>query len=153
MGIRQIRYCDITGTETDVEPHEIHVDQMRIAIDLAGSEYRRLIEALQPFFDAGRVEASAAATSALPDRTASQQSRSRRRASTSTGLTAAERDQLRRWAEARGFPVPVNNRFKQSLIDQWRADATSARQDPASAEPSPPPLHSGAPETDAASSG
>lgn len=126
MGIRQIRYCDITGTENDVESHEIHIDQMRIAIDLAGSEYRRLIAALQPFIDAGRVEASVPAAGSLPDGTSASGNRPRRRPSTSTGLTAAERDQLRQWAEARGFPVPVNNRFKQSLIDQWRADTSTS---------------------------
>lgn len=129
MGIRQIRFCDITGAENDVESHEIHIDQMRVAIDLAGSEYRRLIEALQPFIDAGRVEASVPDAGSLPDRTSASGSRPRRRASTSTGLSAAERDQLRQWAEARGFPVPVNNRFKQSLIDQWREDATSGQRE------------------------
>lgn len=127
MGIRQIRFCDITGTEDDVGSHELHVDQMRIAIDLADSEYRRLIEALQPFIDAGRVEASVPDAGSLPDRALAPQSRHGRRVSTSTGLSAAERDQLRQWAAARGFPVPVNNRFKQSLIDQWRADVTSDR--------------------------
>lgn len=125
MGIRQIRFCDITGTETDVESHEIHIDQMRIAIDLADSEYRRLIAALQPFIDAGRVEASVPDAGSLPARAPASRSRTHRRASTSTGLTASEREQLRQWAEARGYPVPVNNRFKQSLINEWRADATS----------------------------
>lgn len=130
MGIRQIRFCDITGTETDVEPHEIHIDQMRIAIDLADSEYRRLLEALQPFIDAGRVEASLPDAAALPDGASSPRNRPRRRASTSTGLSAAEREQLRQWAEAKGFPVPVNNRFKQSLIDQWRADTSADAEHP-----------------------
>lgn len=123
MGIRQIRYCDITGTETEVDQHELHIDQMRIEIDLASSEYQRLLEALRPFIDAGRVEASVPDKSALPDHRASAQSRQRRRhGSTSSGLSATERDQLRQWAQDRGLPVPPNNRFKRSLIAQWRSD-------------------------------
>ncbi len=123
MGIRQIRYCDITGTETDVEPHEIHIDQMRVQIDLAATEYRRLLDTLQPFIDAGRVDAAAPDTAALPDHGAPTEGRRRgRHAPTRSGLSAAERDQLRRWAEANGIPVPSNNRFKQSLITQWRQD-------------------------------
>ncbi|MBP2371724.1 Lsr2 family protein [Pseudonocardia parietis] len=130
MGIRQIRFCDITGTENDVESHEIHIDQMRIAIDLAGSEYRRLIEA-------GRMEASVPDAGSLPYPESAPR-KPRKRASTSTGLTAAERDQLRQWAEARDVPVPVNHRFKQSLIDQWRADATSGRREQVTDEPVAP---------------
>lgn len=135
MGIRQIRYCDITGTETDVEPHEIHIDQMRIEIDLAAGEYRSLLETLQPFIDAGRVDASAPDTAALPDHpTPTQSRRHGRHGPTRSGLSAPERDQLRQWAEARGIPVPPNNRFKQSLIAQWRHDTTpdTAHRDTAS---------------------
>lgn len=125
MGTRQIRFCDITGTETDVEAHEIHIDQMRIEIDLAASEYRRLLEALQPFIDAGRVDACAPDTAALPDHSAAPQGGRRgRHGPTRSGLSATERDQLRQWAEAKNIPVPPNNRFKQSLIAQWRHDTT-----------------------------
>lgn len=125
MGIRQIRYCDITGTETDVEQHELHIDQMRIEIDLASVEYRRLLEALQPFIDAGRVEASVPGTAALSDQLARPQGRQRgSHGPTRSGLSADERAQLRQWAEAKGIPVPPNNRFKQSLIAQWRSDTT-----------------------------
>ncbi|MBC3192290.1 Lsr2 family protein [Pseudonocardia sp. C8] len=117
MGIRQIRFCDLTGTENDVESHEIHIDQMRIQIDLAGSEYRRLLETLKPFIDAGRVDASVPDEATLPGRGGR-----RGRAPTRSGLSAAERDQLRQWAEAKGIPVPSNNRFKRSLIAQWREE-------------------------------
>lgn len=126
MGIRQIRYCDITGTETDVEQHELHIDQMRIEIDLASIEYRRLLEALQPFIDAGRVEASVPNTAALSDHLARPQGKQRgSHGPTRSGLSADERARLRQWAEAKGIPVPPNNRFKQSLIAQWRSDTTS----------------------------
>ncbi|MDN5913619.1 MAG: Lsr2 family protein [Pseudonocardia sp.] len=127
MGIRQIRFCDVTGTEDDVEPHEIHIDQMRIEIDLAGLEYRRLLEALRPFIDAGRVEAAAPDTATLPARAELPPSRRRAgRAPTGTGLSATERVQLRQWAEAKGLPLPANNRFKQSLIAEWRQDTAPA---------------------------
>ena len=132
MGIRQIRFCDITGSESDVEPHEIHIDQMRIEIDLAASEYRRLLASLQPFIDAGRVEASAPSTAALPHDSASTSSTPRgRHAPTRSGLSGPERDQLRQWAQARGIPVPPNNRFKQSLIRQWRQDTSEPAPDTA----------------------
>ena len=136
MGIRQIRYCDISGTESDVEPHEIHIDQMRIEIDLAGSEYRRLLDALRPFLDAGRVEASLPDTGGLPNRTASGQGRQvGKRAPTRSGLSAAERDELRQWAQGKGIPVPPNNRFKQSLIAEWRRETTP--DTPSDSEPEP----------------
>lgn len=136
MGIRQIRFCDITGTENDVESHEIHIDQMRIEIDLASTEYRRLLDALQPFIDAGRVDAAAPDSAALPGGSG------RRRGShgpTRSGLSAEERQQLREWAIARGIPVPPNNRFKKSLIAQWREDtgteATASTESAESIEP------------------
>ncbi len=59
MGVRTVRFCDITGVEADdVVHHELQIDQMRIEIDLVDTEYERLLEALRPFIDAGRVEAS-----------------------------------------------------------------------------------------------
>lgn len=125
MGIRQIRYCDITGTETDVDQHELHIDQMRIEIDLASAEYRRLLDALRPFIDAGRVEASAPDAADLSGPLARPKSRQRgSKGPTRSGLSADERAQLRQWAESKGLPVPPNNRFKQSLIAQWRSDTT-----------------------------
>lgn len=136
MGIRQIRFCDITGTEDDVEPHELHIDQIRVEIDLASSEYRRLLEALRPFIDAGRVEAAVPDTARqATSRTGSSNPAGPHRQppkgrSTSSGLSAPERDQLRQWAEAKGLPVPVNNRFKQSLIEQWRAATAADDQQP-----------------------
>jgi hypothetical protein len=40
----------MSGTEDDVFAHTIHVDQLRVDIDLADSEYRKL---LQPYIEAG----------------------------------------------------------------------------------------------------
>ncbi|ODU03845.1 MAG: hypothetical protein ABS81_12580 [Pseudonocardia sp. SCN 72-86] len=88
MGIREIRYCDISGTEDEVETHELNIDQMHI----------RTIEASVPGYGG------------------------RRTVHTSTGLTVDERAQLRDWAESRGIEVPSNNRFKRTLVDQWRDD-------------------------------
>lgn len=122
MGIRSIRYCDISGTEHDVDGHQINIDQMRIEIDLAEHEYRKLLNLLQPYMDAGRVEASAPE---LPTSAASP-TRGGRRARTRTDLSRAERLQLRQWAEERGLPVAVNNRFKMSLVEQWRAETAAA---------------------------
>jgi hypothetical protein len=63
MGIRRIRYCDITGTAEgpgrEVGAHELHIDQMRLQIDLAAGEYQKLLALLRPYIDAGRIEASA----------------------------------------------------------------------------------------------
>ncbi|MCE3551065.1 Lsr2 family protein [Pseudonocardia sp. RS11V-5] len=114
MGIREIRYCDLTGSEHDVESHELNIDQMRVQIDLAGPEYRKLLSLLQPYIDAGRVDAS------IPDLRPAK--RAGGQVSTSTGLTAEEREQLRQWAEDKGIEVPSNNRFKRSLVDQWREE-------------------------------
>jgi hypothetical protein len=62
MGVRRIRYCDITGAEEgpgqEVEAHELDIDQMRLQIDLAEDEYQKLLVLLRPYIDAGRVEAS-----------------------------------------------------------------------------------------------
>ncbi|HTK62100.1 MAG TPA: histone-like nucleoid-structuring protein Lsr2 [Pseudonocardia sp.] len=120
MGIRTIRYCDISGTEDEVDSHEINIDQMRVEIDLASSEYRKLLELLQPYIDAGRIEASA------PDFTAPTAATRRGRARTRTDLNADERARLRQWAEERGIPVAANNRFKKSIVDQWRAETSTA---------------------------
>ncbi|MBN9733811.1 MULTISPECIES: histone-like nucleoid-structuring protein Lsr2 [unclassified Pseudonocardia] len=127
MGIRQIRYCDVSGVEDDVESHEIHIDQMRIEIDLAGAEYRKLLTALRPYVDAGRVEASAPAS--VPDRGGPRRE-GERRPPTRTGLSAAEREQVRQWAESQDLPVPANNRFKRSLIEQWRRETGGDGQKP-----------------------
>ncbi|WP_226360811.1 hypothetical protein [Pseudonocardia sp. ICBG1142] len=44
MGVRTVRFCDITGVESDdVVHHELQIDQMRIEIDLLDTE--RLIQA------------------------------------------------------------------------------------------------------------
>lgn len=117
MGIREIRYCDVSGTEFDVETHELNIDQMHVRIDLAGVEYRKLLALLQPYLDAGTVEAS------IPG-FASGRSAAR----TSTGLTADERSQLRLWAEEHGIEVPSNNRFKRTLVDQWRGDSSAEEE-------------------------
>jgi hypothetical protein len=119
MGIRSIRYCDISGTVDDVDAHEINIDQMRVEIDLAASEYRKLLELLKPYLDAGRIEASA------PD--FSRLSAPARRRTRSTDLTADERARLRQWAEEKGIPVAANNRFKMSIVNQWRAETAPTK--------------------------
>ena len=121
MGIRSIRYCDVSGTEDEVDTHEINIDQMRIEIDLAASEYRKLLELLQPYIDAGRVEASAL------DFTAPTPAAGRRtgRARTRTDLSRDERVKLRQWAEEKGIPVAANNRFKMPIVEQWRAETSA----------------------------
>jgi hypothetical protein len=118
MGIRSIRYCDISGTEKEVDAHAINIDQMRVEIDLAEPEYRKLLELLRPYIDAGRIEASA------PDFPAQVPVRRRggTRSRTRTDLDADERAQLREWAEENDIPVAANNRFKMSLVNQWRAE-------------------------------
>ena len=135
MGVRQIRYCDISGVEGDVDQHEIHIDQMRIEIDLSGSEYRKLLEVLRPYMDAGVVEASGRG---LPAKVKSAR-RARRKPDApadaavvgeqpeapmarSSALSAEQRQQVRQWAMARGMEVPVNNRFKGSLVEAWREE-------------------------------
>jgi hypothetical protein len=121
MGIREVRFCDITGSETDVEPHELHIDALRVEIDLADAEYRKLLEMLRPYMDAGRLEASAPEAASLP--TLAQRRRNGH-ASTRPKLDAAQRQQLREWAETQGIPIPANNRFKASLIDRWKHETT-----------------------------
>jgi hypothetical protein len=113
MGTRQIRFCDISGSETEVASHELFVDQMRVEIDLSAAEYRKLLALLQPYIDAGRVEAAA-----LPRRSAD----GRRNNGAVSVLSAGERAELRSWAERQGIPVPSNNRFKMSLVERWRAE-------------------------------
>lgn len=108
MGVRQIRYCDISGVEADVDSHELHIDAMRVELDLAGAEYRKLLEILRPYLDAGRIEA------AMPE--------AARGVSKAPKLSLHERQQLRRWAESQGIVVPSNNRFKTVLITQWREE-------------------------------
>ncbi|RTL67210.1 MAG: hypothetical protein EKK42_14395 [Pseudonocardiaceae bacterium] len=117
MGIREIRYCDISGTEDEVETHELNIDQMHIRIDLAGPEYRKLLDLLGPYLEAGTIEASVPGYGG------------RRAVHTSTGLTVEERAQLRDWAESRGIEVPSNNRFKRTLVDQWREDTEGGGSD------------------------
>ncbi|ALL79544.1 hypothetical protein AD006_30505 (plasmid) [Pseudonocardia sp. EC080610-09] len=128
MGVRQIRFCDLTGVEDDVESHELHIDQMRIEIDLAGEEYRKLLAALRPYLDAGRVEASAPEEVRSPARRTGSEPVRKRRRPTRSGLSAKERDQVRQWAEAKGMDVPQNNRFKRSLIEQWRQETERGEQ-------------------------
>jgi hypothetical protein len=115
VGTRQIRFCDISGTEDDVETHELNIDQMHVEIDLAPAEYSKLLELLQPYVQAGRVEASARNFTA-PARTRSQ----------TPALTPAEREQLKTWAQHKGISVPPNNRFKRSIIEQWRHETLTA---------------------------
>lgn len=120
MGTRSSRYCDISGTEEDVEAHVINIDQMRVEVDLAGREYRKLLELLQPYIGAGVLEASAPD---LPRATVSTTGRKQRHR-TGTDLNKDEREQLRQWAEDNGIPVAANNRFKMSTVQQWRTEAT-----------------------------
>ena len=122
MGIREVRFCDLTGSEEDVAPHEIQIDQLRVEIDLADKEYRRLIEILQPYMDAGRLEASAPDHATLPG--VRPRYGANRGSASGPKLTPAERKSLRRWAEGRGIEVPSNNRFKAALVDQWRRETT-----------------------------
>lgn len=117
MGTRSIRYCDISGTEEDVNAHAINIDQMRLEIDLAESAYHKLLELLRPYLDAGRIEAAASGFE-VPPATPTRRGRGR----TGTALTLDERAQLRQWAEGQGIPVPTNNRFKMSIVNQWRAE-------------------------------
>lgn len=124
MGVREIRYCDLTGTEDGVESHEIHLDQMRIAIDLAAGEYQKLLTLLGPYMDAGRIDASVPDGSALGG---ARRNEPRRR--TTSGLTAEQRQELRQWAEENGIEVPSNNRFSQALVQRWR----EAHEEPAPA--------------------
>lgn len=112
MGTREIRYCDISGTENEVETHELNIDQMHIEIDLAPAEHRKLLDLLQPYIQAGRVEASARAFTTPRSRNPSRV----------PSMTAGEREQLRAWAHDKGIQVPANNRFKHSIIDQWRLE-------------------------------
>lgn len=120
VGTRTIRYCDITGTELDVNSHAINIDQMHVEIDLAASEYRKLLELLRPYLDAGRIEASASGFVA-PSATSTHPGRGR----TGTNLSLDERAQLRQWAEGKGIPVPANNRFKMAVVNQWREETAS----------------------------
>lgn len=114
MGTREIRYCDISGAENGVETHELNIDQMHIEIDLGAGEHHKLLELLQPYIRAGRVGTS--------DRgLTGPRSRNPSRAPT---LTTAEREQLREWAQDKGIQVPANNRFKNSLIEQWRSETS-----------------------------
>lgn len=121
MGIRSIRYCDVSGSEEDVDAHVINIDQMRVEIDLAGTEYRKLLELLQPYINAGRLEAS------TPDFAVGTAGTTRRphRPRTGTDLNKDEREQLRQWAEENGIPVAANNRFKMSIVEQWRAETSA----------------------------
>jgi hypothetical protein len=129
MGIRQIRYCDISGTEegpgAEVDSHELHIDQMGVRIDLAAGEYRKLLQLLRPYIDAGRVEASTPPhLMGLPS---AGVSRTRGAGVTGRGgprLSAEERDQLVRWAADRDIPVPTNKKFKNAIIEQWRREHT-----------------------------
>lgn len=145
MGIREIRFCDISGVENDVNQHVLQIDQMCVEIDLSGAEYSKLLEVLGPYIDAGRVEASVpnlAATGSTPkvkrragasspstDGTATTGAevlaRSTSARGSSTALTPPERDALREWAQAEGIEVASNNRFKATVIEKWRA-ATGA---------------------------
>ena len=131
MGVRQIRYCDLSGGEEDVESHVLQIDQMRVEIDLAAAEYRTLLEVLGPYIEAGRVEASApdGGRPVAGERAgkAAEGQRSGAASGRVPALTSRERQQLRQWAEAKGMDVPVNNRFKRSLIEQWRQET---RDDP-----------------------
>lgn len=119
MGLRHIRYCDISGTEHDVETHELNIDQMRVEIDLAAEEYRKLLQLLRPYIDAGRIEAS------MPDLPPPTTEQPRGKPG---DLSPQERAQLRQWAEEKGLPVPVNNRFKRTVIEQWRKETTAPHQ-------------------------
>ncbi|GAY07136.1 hypothetical protein TOK_1651 [Pseudonocardia sp. N23] len=94
-----------------METHELNIDQMHVRIDLAGPEYRKLLDLLGPYLEAGTIEASVPGYGG------------RRAVHTSTGLTVEERARLRDWAEANGIEVPANNRFKRTLVDQWREDS------------------------------
>lgn len=123
MGIREIRFCDISGSETDVTTHELHIDQLRVEIDLADVEYRKLLDILRPYMDAGRLEASAPDTAALPR---GPRAARRAHAPAGSGLTADERSALRAWAETQGIRVPDNNRFKTSLVEQWRRESSGS---------------------------
>lgn len=118
MGVRQIRFCDISGTERDVQSHELQIDQMRVEIDLADPEYSKLLDLLRPYLDAGRVEASIPDAGQLPVRQAPAGRPS------STSLTREQRQQLRVWAQSRGIDAPSNNRFKRSVVEQWRRETS-----------------------------
>jgi hypothetical protein len=124
VGTREIRFCDISGVEDDVDSHALQIDQMRIEIDLAAGEYRRLLEVLRPYIDAGRVEASVpTGDRSLVD---GKPAAPRKAAGGVPALSPRERQQVRQWAESKGMDVPVNNRFKRAVIEQWRQETQLA---------------------------
>lgn len=124
MGVREIRFSDLSGLEDEVESHELQIDQMRIEVDLAAAEYRQLLELLRPYIDAGRVEASVSGAdrSVVDGRSDRQAGPARKAAGGVPALSPRERQQVRQWAEAKGMEVPVNNRFKRAVIEQWRQE-------------------------------
>ncbi|HEY1973725.1 MAG TPA: histone-like nucleoid-structuring protein Lsr2 [Pseudonocardia sp.] len=130
MGIRQIRYCDISGAEEgpgqDVEAHELHIDQMRLQIDLVAGEYQKLLALLRPYIDAGRVEASTPShLTGLPSVRAGGTTVTRR---AGPRLSAEERDELVQWALDHNIPVPTNKKFKHAVIEQWQRERTPAER-------------------------
>lgn len=118
MGVREIRYCDLTGTEP-AAPHEINIDQLRVEIDLCPDEYERLLKVLGPYMDAGRVEASVRNLRSVSG------GRSR-----GAALNPDERVQFKAWAAESGIELPPNGRFKKVLVDQWRAEVAPSAPAP-----------------------
>jgi Lsr2 len=115
VGTREIRFCDISGSEDDVETHEVTIDQMNVEIDLAPAEYRKFLALLQPYIQGGRVDAAARNFTAPLAR---KPARAR-----APVLTATERAQLRSWVQDNGIAVPSNSRFKHSIIERWRHES------------------------------
>ncbi|WP_406296532.1 Lsr2 family protein [Embleya sp. NBC_00888] len=97
---------DITGNEgEDIATHTFSLDGVTYEIDLGQETYQQLLDALGPFFNAGRKTGTARRSKAV-------------RAAAGQGPDPVK---VREWARSSGIEVNARGRVPADLIEKYQA--------------------------------
>ena len=111
MGTRTeiTRFDDIDGSTESVRTIPIAVDGQQVEIDLSASNVDKLMEALEPYLNAGRKLGG---------------STRRRRTAPATSATSAKSNDtqaIREWAQSQGRQVNARGRIKKEIVEAYEA--------------------------------
>jgi hypothetical protein len=107
---------DLTGDTEDVETREFSLDGTDYEIDLSGSNYDDLRNALAPFIEKAR----RGGRSGYQPRRRASSTIDRRHGSTTGHMDTEQKRALRRWAQQH-FSVGDRGRIPQEIVDAYNA--------------------------------
>lgn len=108
MGTRTeiTRFDDIDGSTESVRTIPIAVDGQQVELDLSVSNVDRLMEALEPYLNAGRKVGG---------------STRRRRTAPTTSAKSTDTQAIREWAQSQGHEVNARGRIKKEIVEAYEA--------------------------------